>query len=120
MLAVPSSTATLAAEWEGGPWLASLTAARARDWTNYDRLELARDFVAGTRNPSEPIGVGLRRSWREYDGSTDLRATVSRQLGSRVWITAAGDNLLGGQLNEPDNATIRPGRTLTLGVRARF
>jgi len=31
-----------------------------------------------------------------------------------------GDNLLGGQLGEPDNVTIRPGRSMTVGIRTSF
>jgi iron complex outermembrane receptor protein len=120
VLAVPGRTATLAAEWERGPWSAGLTAARAWDWINYDRQALAREFSAETRLPREMMGAALRRYWREYDGSTDLRLTATRQVSARLWLTAAADNLLGGQLGEPDNVTIRPGRSTTVGVRARF
>jgi iron complex outermembrane receptor protein len=120
VLAVPARTATLAAEWERGRWSAGLTAARAWDWINYDRLALARDFSEQSRVPREMLGGALRQYWREYDGSTDLRITATRQVGARLWITAAADNLLGGQLGEPDNATIRPGRSTMLGVQARF
>jgi hypothetical protein len=31
-----------------------------------------------------------------------------------------GDNLLGVQQGEPDNATIVPGRTVTAGLKAKF
>jgi iron complex outermembrane receptor protein len=120
VLAVPARTATLAAEWERGRWTAGLTAARAWDWINYDRLALARDFSEQTRIPREMLGAALRQYWREYDGSTDLRITATRQVGARLWITAAADNLLGGQLGEPDNATIRPGRSSMIGLQARF
>jgi iron complex outermembrane receptor protein len=120
VLAVPGRTASLAAEWEKGRWSAALTAARAWDWVNYDRLALARDFSAQPRLPRETLGPALREYWREYDGGTDLRATATRQLGARLWVTAAAGNVLGGQVGEPDNATIRPGRSTTLGVQARF
>jgi iron complex outermembrane receptor protein len=120
VLAVPGRTASLAAEWERGPWSAGVTAARAWDWINYDRLALARDFSAQARLPREMLGPVLREYWRDYDGSTDLRLTATRQVGARLWLTAGADNLLGGQVGEPDNATIRPGRSTTLGVQASF
>jgi iron complex outermembrane receptor protein len=120
VLAVPGRTASLAAEWEKGRWSAALTAARAWDWVNYDRLALARDFSAQPGLSREMLGSALREYWREYDGSADLRLTATRQLGARLWVTATADNVLGGQVGEPDNATIRPGRSTTLGVQARF
>jgi hypothetical protein len=33
---------------------------------------------------------------------------------------ARGENLLGGQLGEPDNLSIRAGRSFLLGVKADF
>jgi iron complex outermembrane receptor protein len=119
VLGVPKGTAGLTARWEAGGWYTALTAARAWDWVGYDRLALARAF-AGSTLPQQSYGAGLRGYWREYDGSTDLRATLSREVGSGVRITATGDNLLGGQLGEPDNATIRAGRTLTFAIRTTF
>lgn len=120
MLAVPARTASLAAEWSGGPWSAALTATRAWDWINYDRLALARDFAGRLRLPREMTGAALRGYWREYDGSTELRAAGTRQVTPRLALTVVADNLLGNQLDEPDNVTIRPGRAVTLGVRATF
>ncbi|HEU0053726.1 MAG TPA: hypothetical protein VFQ39_11130, partial [Longimicrobium sp.] len=119
---VPARTAGLAAEWEGEGWTASLTASRAWDWVNYDRLSLAADFAAdtGAARRSPPSGPRLREYWRRYDGSTELGATLSREVRAGVWLVATGQNLLGGQLGEPDNITIRAGRTLTLGARAEF
>jgi iron complex outermembrane receptor protein len=49
-----------------------------------------------------------------------LRLTGSRELGRGIELLLTGDNLLGGQLGEPDNVTIRPGRTVTGGLRASF
>jgi len=35
-------------------------------------------------------------------------------------LVVTSDNLLGHQLDEPDNVTVLPGRTITGGLRARF
>ncbi|HEU4561289.1 MAG TPA: TonB-dependent receptor [Longimicrobium sp.] len=119
VLGVPAASGGLTARWETDGWYAAVTAARAWDWVGYDRLALARDFVAGTMPP--PLSApGLREYWIGYDGSTDLRATVSREVGRGVRLTLTGDNLLGSQLGEPDNATIRPGRTVTFAIRTAF
>jgi iron complex outermembrane receptor protein len=120
MLAVPARTAGLTAEWSGEGWTGALTASRAWDWINYDRVALANALAAPGTHPGQFSGDSLRMYWRHYDGSTDLRATASRQVAPRVWLVATGDNLLGRQLGEPDNATIRPGRTLTIGFRTSF
>ena len=45
---------------------------------------------------------------------------ISPELGGTLTLLVTGENLLGGQLGEPDNATIRPGRTITAGLRAGF
>jgi iron complex outermembrane recepter protein len=65
-------------------------------------------------------GPWMRNFWRGYDGATDLRATVSRQVRPGIWLVMKGENLLGGQLGEPDNITIRAGRSLMFGARASF
>ena len=121
MLAVPARTVSATASWLGGAWFASLGATRAMDWVNYDRLSLASWYL--TQNPSpgrEPTGARLRSYWREYNGETHLRLTASRDLSRGVSVLMVGENLLGGQLGEPDNVTIRPGRTVTAGLRAAF
>ncbi|HEV7589370.1 MAG TPA: TonB-dependent receptor plug domain-containing protein [Longimicrobium sp.] len=119
VLGVPGRTASLTAEWEGGGWSGAVTASRAWDWINYDRLALASAF-ADTTGTRRVDGPALRRFWRAYDGATDLRATVSRQLRPGIWLVAKGENLLGTQTGEPDNLTIRAGRSLMLGARADF
>ena len=68
----------------------------------------------------EPTGERLRMYWREYDGQTHLRLSTSRDLVRGVALLVIGENLIGGQLGEPDNVTIRPGRTVTAGLRASF
>ena len=122
VLGVPGRTASLTAEWEGRRWSGTVTAARAWDWVNYDRLKLARAFVAAdtTGGMRNVYGPWMRNFWRGYDGATDLRATVSRQVRPGIWLVMKGENLLGGQLGEPDNITIRAGRSLMFGARASF
>jgi iron complex outermembrane receptor protein len=120
VLGVPGRTASLTAEWESAGWSGALTATRAWDWVNYDRLALAREFAADTTGVRAFSGPRLRDFWRAYDGDTDLRATVSRRLRNGLWLVAKGENLLGSQVGEPDNLTIRAGRSLMLGAKASF
>ncbi len=120
VLGVPARTGGLTARWDARGWYGALTASRAWSWVGYDRLALAQAFADGATQPRALYGEGLRAYWKTYEGSTDLRATLSRQVGRGVRATFTGDNLLGGQLGEPDNATIRPGRTFTLAIRTAF
>lgn len=120
VLGVPAKTASLTAEWEGRGWSGALTASRAWDWINYDRLALATAFAGDTAGMHAWRGAAFRTFWRSYDGDTDLRATLSRQVRPGIWLVARGENLLGGQLGEPDNLTIRAGRSLLLGFKADF
>jgi len=120
MLEVPARTASLTAAWTGERWLASVTAARASDWINYDRIGLAYSVVHDTRPPGQPIGEWLHSYWRSYSGVTRLRAAMSRELTPSLTAVVTGDNLLDHQRGEPDNVTIVPGRTLSLGIRAAF
>lgn len=121
LLAVPARTASATATWFGGAWFASLGATRAMHWINYDRLSLATWYLTQAPNPTrEPTGARLRSYWRAYNGETHLRVTGSRDLTRGVSLLVVGENLLGGQLGEPDNVTIRPGRTVTAGLRASF
>lgn len=121
MLAVPASTVSATASYQGDSWFMALAATRANDWINYDRVSLANWYLAQSPNPSrEPTGASLRTYWRAYDGQTHLRLSTSRDLVRGVSVLVIGENLLGGQLGEPDNVTIRPGRTITAGLRASF
>jgi iron complex outermembrane receptor protein len=121
MLAVPARTASLSATWTRARWTAALTATRAADWINYDRVALARAYASsdGVQH-HDATGWRLRSFWRPYDGQTHLRLSGSRDLGRGLELLVVGDNLLGGQLGEPDNLTIRQGRTITGGLRASF
>jgi iron complex outermembrane receptor protein len=121
LLAVPARTGSLTASWTGTSWFAAITATRAADWVNYDRLALARAYTSPDGPaPRNLVGPHLRAYWRSYDGDTHLRLTTTRDIGRGVGLVLTGDNLLGGQLGEPDNVTIRPGRTLSGGLRADF
>jgi iron complex outermembrane receptor protein len=121
MLEVPAHTGSLTLAWSGNRWVGSVTGARASDWINYDRIALANAVVRNNvPTTSTDTGAWLRGFWRHYDGVTRLRAAIARQLTPTLTLTATGDNLLGYQRGEPDNITIVPGRTLTLGVRASF
>jgi iron complex outermembrane receptor protein len=115
MLAVPALTTSLTAGWRGTGWSGSLTATRAADWINYDRVALA-----GLDPAQRPLGDALRAYWRAYDGVTYLRAAFTRDLMRGFTLTLVGDNLLDYQVGEPDNLTVLPGRTISLGVRAAF
>jgi len=121
MLAVPARTASLGASWAGSGWSAALTATRAMDWVNYDRVALARAYTSPDGAEQRAmLGSRLRNFWRSYDGDTHLRLSGSRDVGRGLELLVVGDNLLGGQLGEPDNLTIRQGRTVTGGLRASF
>jgi iron complex outermembrane receptor protein len=114
MLGVPARTLSLTASWNAAATRASFTVARAADWINYDLLALA---AADSQNHT---GMQLRDYWRDYDGVTHLRAALARELGRGLSLTLTGENLLDRQLGEPDNITIGPGRTFSLGIRAAF
>jgi iron complex outermembrane receptor protein len=121
MLAVPAHTASFGASWLGSGWSTALTATRATNWINYDRVALARAYASTDGAQQRDVtGWSLRSFWRPYDGDMHLRFAASRDLGRGLELLVTGDNLLGGQLGEPDNLTIRQGRTLTGGLRAAF
>jgi iron complex outermembrane receptor protein len=120
MFDVPSQTLSVTASWARGPWSAVIGGVRAFDWMEYDRLAIAQRLATTSRPPSDLFGTALRAYWRQYDGVTRLRASFSRSLGRGVDLLLMGDNLLGVQRGEPDNLTIVPGRTYTLGFRGVF
>ena len=120
MLEVPRRTAGVSALWQHAGWSATFGAARASNWINYDRLALA----TATSNLAIPTGdvsgAALRSYWRQYPGVTRLEATAARDLRRGFTVVLSGSNLLDQQQGEPDNTTLLPGRTVTLGLRARF
>ena len=120
MLQVPARTASMNMSWLGRRWYASLSGSRAFDWINYDELGLAQAFMGGTHPARELIGLQLRQYWRQYNGGLHVRASASRDIHDRLAIQFTGENLLGYQLNEPDNITVLPGRTVMTGVYLKF
>jgi iron complex outermembrane receptor protein len=118
MLQVPARTMSLTAAWSGSRLSGSVTAYRAEDWINYDRLALAQAFNADSEPSRTLVGPALRPYWLTYPGVTHLRATATWSLGPRLALTLTGDNLLNRQTGEPDNVTVLPGRTVSLGLRA--
>ena len=120
MLEVPARTASVSGAWQAKGWFSSLTLARASDWMGYDRVAVAQALTSGGLLPSDLVGDKLRSYWREYDGVTRVRASFSRDLFRGLSLVMTGDNLLGQQRGEPDNATVVPGRTVTAGLKARF
>jgi len=120
MLDVPARTTSLSSAWTGHGWFTSLTVSRAAGWTGYDRLAVANALTSDGLDPRDLVGEQLRGYWREYDGVTRLRASFSRDLFRGLSLVMTGDNLLGQQRGEPDNATVVPGRTVTAGFKAKF
>ena len=120
MLEVPAKTGSITAALSGVNWAGSLTASRSWDWINYDWVALAGAFSNSTQADAALVGPQLRNYWLHYDGVTRLRASVGRNLYRGVAFTLSGENLLNRQHGEPDNITVVPGRTLSLGVKARL
>lgn len=120
MLEVPARTLALTGEWTADRWSLALTGTRAFDWINYDRLALARDLATGALPADGLTSAQLRSYWRTYAGATRLAAVGTVRMRPGVALVATGDNLLDHQRGEPDNLTLVPGRTLTLGIRAEF
>ena len=120
VLEVPRFTFGANATWRRAGWSATLGATRAADWINYDRLRLNAVAANPAYTDSSVSGAALRTYWRSYAGVTRLRAEFARDLSRGLTLTVLGENLLDRQRNEPDNATVLPGRTITAGFRARF
>ena len=97
-----------------------MSVARAFDWIGYDRQSLAAAFVDTDRPTSGFLGSQLRAYWYPYDGVTWLRASLARDVTRRFTLVLLGDNLLDKQVGEPDNISVLPGRTVSLGARAQF
>ncbi len=120
VLGVPAWTGSLGASWNAGPWTASIAGSRAYDWIDYDRVALTRDYLGGLRTAWQLSGPALRSYWKHYDGVSHLRFSASREFNHGLSLLFTGDNLLNYQVGEPDNVTVLPGRSFTLGVRAAF
>jgi iron complex outermembrane receptor protein len=120
MLAVPAQTLSGTASWTRGGLQLSSTISRATDWINYDGLELAKAWILSAGNVANFSGPKLRQYWARYDGAGHLRSALTYDVWHGTLLTLTGENLLNYQRGEPDTITIVPGRTVTLGVRARF
>jgi iron complex outermembrane receptor protein len=121
MLGVPAGTASLTANWSLFGWNAGVTATRAFDWVNYDRLKLVQDYANCDSCFAQTIsGAALHRYWMHYDGVTRLRASIARELRGGIGLRLTADNLTNVQRGEPDNITVLPGRTVLLGVSAKI
>ncbi|GLC27619.1 hypothetical protein rosag_41320 [Roseisolibacter agri] len=128
ILEVPARSVGLTAAWTTRRWTIASTLSRADDWINYDRLALAEAMAAtlgtdpapGGTGARPPVGPQLRGFWRSYDGSTRIGARATVGLWGSNAVTFGVENLLNRQLGEPDNVTVVPGRTLSLGLRTGF
>jgi iron complex outermembrane receptor protein len=120
MLEVPAKTGSVTALLTGASWTGSLTASRSWDWINYDAVALAGAFSNSTQTDAALVGQELRNYWLQYSGVTRLRASIGRNVFRGLGFTLSGENLLNRQHGEPDNITVVPGRTLSVGLRARL
>lgn len=120
MLNVPARTAGLSLTWQPRGWQLQGGVTHVADWIGYDRLGVARDVVDGGAPGRSLTGDALRAYWLRYGGVTRVRAAIVRDLRTGLTLRLTGDNLLGTQRGEPDNTTIVPGRTIGLGIGARF
>lgn len=119
MLEVPRRTYGITARYRTGGWGFSAGLSRAEDWIGYDRQQLAADFAAG-RPARNFVGQRLRGYWRTYGGVTRLRASATRALDRHFALALSADNLLDIQTGEPDNITVVPGRSFTIGFRGAW
>jgi iron complex outermembrane receptor protein len=120
MLAVPARTMSGTFSWSRGGLQLSSTLTRASDWINYDRLLIAKALIAAGGDARNLTGNKLRKYWTSYPGTTRLRSSASRDVWGGMTLTLTGENLLNYQSGEPDTITLVPGRTVTLGLKARF
>jgi iron complex outermembrane receptor protein len=120
MLDVPAQTLGLSLRWDDGPWNASLGATRVADWIGYDRIAAAQTFVTPGRPATALAGPALRQLWIPYDGVTRINASLMHAFPGALTLIVSGENLLNRQTGEPDNITILPGRSVSVGLRARF
>lgn len=120
MLGVPARTLSGTATLVQNRYQITTTVSRAYDWVNYDRLGIANCILDSCLDYKDMAGRNLRRWWLHYPGATRLRSSFSFDLPRGLALTATGDNLLNHQRGEPDSITIVPGRTITVGLKARL
>lgn len=120
VLDVPARTLGLAARLSHAGWHGALQLTRVDDWIGYDRIAATQAFATASRPSADFVGPALRQFWMRYDAVTRVNVSLARALPGGLSLRFTGDNLLDVQTGEPDNITIVPGRTLSLGLRARF
>ncbi len=120
VLDVPGRTLGLAARVTHAGWQSALQMTRVDDWIGYDRVAATQAFATTARPTGDFVGLALRQFWMRYDAVTRVNLSVARALPNGLSLQLSGENLLNVQTGEPDNITIVPGRTLSVGVRARF
>lgn len=120
MLQVPARTMSVSASYASSRWATSFTVYGAQNWINYDRLALAQAYAGTSEASRDLVGPALRHFWRAYDGVAHARASLTYFLRPGLGWTITGDNLFDRQTGEPDNITVLPGRTISLGLRAQF
>lgn len=124
MLGVPARTLGARATWTTARGSVGVGVSRASDWVNYDRLALADSVAAAFQSRGHGgerlVGQSLRSFWRHYDGLAHVDAQATIPIRRATSLLLRGDNLLNGQVGEPDNVTVLAGRTVTAGVRLVF
>lgn len=120
VLDVPGRTIGLAARATLANWQGALQLTRVDDWIGYDRIAATQAFATTARPSGDFVGLALRQFWMRYEPVTRVNVSIARALPSSLSLQLTGENLLDVQSGEPDNITIVPGRTLSVGLRARF
>jgi iron complex outermembrane receptor protein len=115
MLEVPSWTASATATAGGSDRSLALTLWRVGDWINYDWISLYRDVLQKVPNRGP-----LRSYWIRYPGFTQIRASAREKIGQSWEVFVRGDNLTNVQKASRDNLHVSTGRTITLGMSARY
>ncbi len=116
MLDVPARTMGVSTQWVKHGWSTSASITRVDDWIGYDRIAASQAFVSPGLPATAFIGESLRAFWIRYPAVTRVGATVSRSVLRGATLRLVGENLLNTQVGEPDNATIVPGRTVSVGL----
>lgn len=120
MLDVPARTLSLAAAWQRGRWALHSGVAHAADWVTYDRATIASALEGGEEGARALGGAQMRGFWARPAAVTRWRAGGTVRLAGALLLQVNGENLLNVQRGVPDDGTVIPGRTLTLGVRTQF
>ena len=84
----------------------------------FDGCDLSPRDRAGTPCHCRFDDKGTRGCSATVAARVSLRTSYARR--SHTWVSLSGENLLNRQLGEPDNVTVVPGRTITLGLRTAF